>query len=428
MDETVSQPLFHPVAAPERLGEVDLLRGWALLGILLVNMNYFAWPVFTLIHHRKWTSPADVWAEILIGLFAQGKFYTLFSFLFGFGFSIFLIKGERAGRGVTWLFARRLLVLLGIGAVHAFFVWSGDILMTYALIGFLLLLFRRASPRTLLIWALVLTLLPTLFMTAGYVAISTDKQMAKAARQDGAASEAQSRAVIEESMRAMSHGSFAEITRVRSTELLLLYRMIAFFGPNILGMFLLGLWAGKVGLLHRVNENLGFMRRLNLIGLMVGLPLSAVAVWSMHAASMMVPSGIGVIGALAGAIGNPALCAFYASFWVLLYQDPRWQLRLLPMTRMGRMALTNYLLQSLICTTIFYSTGFGLFGHYGPALTLPLVFVIYFAEMRLSVWWLERYQFGPAEWLWRTLTYGQVQPMKTFTGAVSEDVNGTREN
>ena len=90
------------------------------------------------------------------------------------------------------------------------------------------------------------------------------------------------------------------------------------------------------------------------------------------------------------------------------------------MTQMGRMALTNYLLQSLICTTVFYGTGLGLFGRYGPALTLPFVFMIYFAEMALSVWWLKRFQFGPAEWLWRTLTYGRLQPMRIAATASSE--------
>jgi uncharacterized protein len=412
MSATLPPPPLDPLAPSDRIPEVDLLRGWALLGILLVNMNYFAWPLFTLFLHRKWASPADAWTEILLGLFAQGKFYTLFSFLFGFGFSIFLLKGERAGRGVTWLFARRLLGLLAIGAAHALFLWAGDILMTYALLGFLLLLFRKASPRALLRWALVLTLLPTLFMAAGYVAVSTDPEMARAAHEDGAASQAQMRAVIDESLRVMPQGSLAEITRVRATELLVFYRFIAFFGPNVLGMFLLGLWAGRTGLLHHIPEHLGFLRRLNLIGLMVGLPLSAVAVWSMHAASMLVPSGIGVIGSLAGAIGNPALCAFYATFWILLARDPAWRARLFPMAQMGRMALSNYLLQSLLCTGVFYGTGLGLFGRYGPARTLPLVFVIYFAEMGLSVWWLRRFRFGPAEWLWRTLTYGKVQPMR----------------
>ncbi|MGH9556094.1 MAG: hypothetical protein ACRD2Y_09770, partial [Terriglobales bacterium] len=108
----MSDTVLAPVTASERLDEVDLLRGWALLGILLVNMNFFAWPIFTIFLKRQWENPADLWAEIAISFFAQGKFYTLFSFLFGFGFSIFLLKGERQGRSALGVFARRLLVLM----------------------------------------------------------------------------------------------------------------------------------------------------------------------------------------------------------------------------------------------------------------------------------------------------------------------------
>lgn len=401
-----------PVQAGERLEEVDLLRGWALLGILLVNMNYFAWPLFTIFLKQKWDNPADLWAEIGIGLFAQGKFYTLFSLLFGFGFSIFLLKGEKQGRSAMGLFARRLLVLMAIGVVHAFLIWSGDILLLYAMVGFLLFPFRKSKPKTLLIWWCVLTFLPMLLMGTGVLAARFDAAAAADMQKDGAAQEAKLRTVIEEAQRVMASGSFTEITKVRSLELFTFYQFVPFFAPSVLAMFLLGLYAGKQGILHRVQEHLPLFHRLRLAGFLLGLPFSAVAVWAMYSSSMLVPSPVGLLGGLTGALGAPLLGLGYASFWVLLYQDPAWKARLYPMTQMGRMALTNYLLQSLICTTVFYGTGLGLFGRYGPALTLPFVFVIYFAEMALSVWWLKRFQFGPAEWLWRTLTYGKLQPMR----------------
>ncbi len=407
-----------PVQAGERLEEVDLLRGWALLGILLVNMNFFSWPLFTIFLKRQWDNPADLWAEIGIGLFAQGKFYTLFSFLFGFGFSIFLLKGEKQGRSAMGLFARRLMVLMAIGVVHAFLIWAGDILLLYSLVGFLLFLFRKAKPKTLLIGWLILTLGPMLLMGVGVLAAQFDASVAADMQKDGAVQEAKLRSAIAEAERVFPTGGFAEITRVRAFDLYIFYQFMPFFAPGVLAMFLLGLYAGKQGIFHRVSEHLALFRKLRLAGFLLGLPLSAVAVWAMYHSNMLVPSPIGFLGGLAGALGAPLLGLGYASFWVLLYQDANWKSRLHPMTQMGRMALTNYLLQSLICTTVFYGTGFGLFGRYGPAITLPFVFVIYFAEMALSVWWLKRFQFGPAEWLWRSLTYGRLQPMRAAAGGV----------
>ncbi len=404
--------VLAPVPATERLEEVDLLRGWALLGILLVNMNYFAWPLFTIFLKRQWENPADLWAEIAIGVLAQGKFYTLFSFLFGFGFSIFLLKGERQGRSALSVFARRLLVLMAIGVVHAFLIWAGDILLLYSMVGFLLFLFRKSRPRTLLIWWLILTLVPMLLMGAGVLAASFVPEVAADMQKDGAAQEAALRGIITEALRVFPGGSFAEITRMRSLELYTFYQFMVFFGPGVLAMFLLGLYAGKQGILHRVAEHLALFRKLRGYGFLLGLPLSAVAVWAMYHSNMLVPSPIGLMGGLAAAIGAPLLGLGYASFWVVLSQDAKWKARLHPMRQMGRMALTNYLLQSLICITVFYGTGFGLYGRYGPAVTLPFVFVIYFAEMAMSVWWLKRFQFGPAEWLWRSLTYGKLQPMR----------------
>ncbi|MCI0403079.1 MAG: DUF418 domain-containing protein [Acidobacteria bacterium] len=417
---STTTPVLAPVSAAERLEEVDLLRGWALLGILLVNMNFFAWPMFTIFLKRQWENPADLWAELAIGFFVQGKFYTLFSFLFGFGFSIFLLKGERQGRSALGVFARRLLVLMAIGVAHAFLIWSGDILLLYAMVGFLLFLFRKARPRTLLIWWCVLTLAPILLMGSGVVAASFLPEVAAKMQKDGAVQEAVLRSIVTEGLRVYPTGGFAQITRVRSLEVYTYYQFAAFFSPSVLAMFLLGLYAGKQGILHRVREHLPLFRKLRLYGFLLGMPLSAVAVWVWYHSNMLVPTPIGLLGGLTGALGAPLLGLGYASVWLLLYQDPKWKARLYPMTQMGRMALTHYLLQSLICTTVFYGTGFGLFGRYGPATTLPFVFVIYFAEMALSVWWLKRFQFGPGEWVWRSLTYGRLQPMRIAAATASQ--------
>src|SRR5688500_1977833 len=151
------QGTLEPVEASARNETLDVLRGFALFGILLVNMALFSWPATyaVLTTEESWTTRADKIADWVVRFVAEGKFYPLFSFLFGWGMTVQMERAKSREGSFVRFFSRRLLVLLGIGLVHAFLIWEGDILMAYAVFGFLLLAFRNRRPRTLLLWATV---------------------------------------------------------------------------------------------------------------------------------------------------------------------------------------------------------------------------------------------------------------------------------
>jgi uncharacterized protein len=214
----VAGEAIRPVSTSERIEVVDVLRGWALFGILWVNMEFFAWPLNYIFVPHDWGNPADQIAENVMKVLAQGKFYTLFSFLFGFGFSIYLLKGAHAARSAVPAYARRLLVLLAIGAIHAYLIWVGDILLVYAVLGFVMLLFRNRRPKTLLIWCLVLLLVPVVIMFLAAIGSAASPEVAADIEQDFAQSNAELAALGESALRVYPNGTYVEIARQRATE------------------------------------------------------------------------------------------------------------------------------------------------------------------------------------------------------------------
>lgn len=395
-----------PVPAGERIEVVDILRGFALFGILVVNMASFK-SAAGIPGLGPEAGGVDRLASLGILLFAQSKFFTLFSFLFGYGFSIQLLRARERGVSFVPRFARRLLVLLGFGLAHAVLLWNGDILTLYAVAGFVLILFRDRSPRALLVWAGALLLGALLLFLGALGALELYRATAGgAARVAGLEASflegfAQVRA---EELRLYGGGGYAEIVAGRAKGLPGTWAFLLLISPTVLAMFLLGLWAGKRGVLRDVEDHLPLLRRVRFWGLGIGLPLNmAVAA----AQAQLGPiSGLLVLG-VDLALAGPVLSMGYAAALVLLARRAGWGGRLAPLAATGRMALTNYLLQSLICTTLFYRYGFGLYGEVGPAAGLLPCVGIYALQIPLSAWWLGRYRFGPLEWVWRSLTYGR---------------------
>ncbi len=212
-----------PVRQSERIQIVDILRGFALFGILLVNMELFSHPIQSFVLPADPNMPwYDQVAQWLVRFLAEGKFYALFSFLFGLGLTLQMGRVEARGGRFAPLYARRLLVLLVIGVIHAFFIWIGDILMLYALLGFVLLLFRKAKPRTLLIWAVIFWALPILFNfgSAGLIALARSDPGAGAQIDTVFANQIvayQAEAV--HALAVYSGGTFAEITAQRASDM-----------------------------------------------------------------------------------------------------------------------------------------------------------------------------------------------------------------
>jgi len=418
MTTTAVSDNLTPVQPSERIPIIDSLRGFALLGILLVNMGIFIHPIFAFLLPPDPATPLiDRAAAWFIHFAAEGKFYALFSLLFGLGFAIQFIRAEERGRRIVPLYLRRLFVLLLIGMAHAFLVWTGDILILYAVLGFVLILFRKARPKTLLIW-IGLTLGGYLLLLGGIVGLlqlaRLEPTMAVELDQNFAAQEAYFLAETERAYQVYGQGSFAEITQHRIDEYLNFIGFAAFgMVPGVFAMFLAGLYFGRRRLFYAVEENIPFFRKLAWWGLAIGLPANLLYATIMSGpASRLELSPAFLAATVAQIVGGPALSLFYLSALTLLSRRQTWHNRLQRLAPAGRMALTNYLMQSIICTLIFYGYGFGLFGRVGAAVGMLLTLVIFAAQVAWSRWWLQRYRYGPAEWLWRSLTYLRWQPLR----------------
>lgn len=411
-----SKPAIAPVQQAERVQIVDILRGFALFGILLVNMTIFYRPIQAILFPAD---PAMPWfdraAEWFIHFAGEGKFYALFSMLFGLGLTLQMEHIEARGGKFVPLYLRRLFVLLLIGLVHAFLIWIGDILILYALLGFLLVLFRKAKPRTLLIWAVILISIPLLFNTAVAGLLEFGRSVPEGAQQiDAVFAEtiASFKTDLVRANRVYADGNFAEITEQRIYDYTSM-GLSAFFvmGFNVLAMFLLGVYFGRREIFKHLEDNRGFFRTLLFWGLLIGLTGNALYATLIMPLPRIEPSGLLLMATAAQAIGAPLLMLAYVSAFCLLALSPVWGKRLQVLAPVGQMALTNYLTQSIVCTLIFYGYGLGLFGQMGAAAGIGLTFVIYLLQIPFSHWWMKRFKYGPAEWLWRSLTYLKPQPM-----------------
>lgn len=409
-----------PVAAPERIAEMDVLRGFALLGILLMNVEFFFRPLQGIyLGLDRSLQGADAVAAWLVMTFVQGKFYTLFSMLFGMGFAIQLERAAARGAGFGGAYSRRLLALLAFGLAHGLLIWAGDILVPYAVIGFVLLLFRKTPVSRLPKWAAALLLVPMLLMSlfvAGVELASSNE----VAREQIVRSQAESEAEILEMARTASEiytgGDFGELTAQRGLDVLQQLQFLPMFGITLLGLFLLGAWFVRSETITKASEHLPRFRRMLAIGLGAGAPL-AVAAMSLGYGEGLLRISPRAFAASALMLVAALLLSFgYLAGVVLLVHRPGWRTRLAPLAAAGRMALTNYILQSVVMTAIAYSWGLGMFGRVPRAWQIALAVAVWGANVALSVWWLRRFRFGPLEWLWRTITYLAPQPMRRSAG------------
>lgn len=394
-----------PVSLSERILFIDVLRGMALFGILAANMRAFFAPldaygnIGVLFHGR-----ADVLAQSFIDIFIQGKFISIFSFLFGMGFAIQMSRAEARGARFMGFYPRRLLALALFGIIHGIFIWAGDILLTYALSGAILLLFRKRQQKTLLWWAGSLFSVPivvsTTFLCLYFSRFRRPWMVPKPP-------DVQKYYAI---INIYAHGTVRQIFAQHWVEWkqMLPFELFAIYAT---GLFLLGMWVWRAGIVQRMEEYQPVLKRLCGWCLAVGLiinvyvtiarlviPLGTVSLWGFAAGVLYLP-------------GTHIMSAGYVSGLALLFMKADWRRALLPFAAVGRMALTDYLMQSVLCTLFFYHYTTGLYGRVGPAWGLVPTVVLYGAQVMFSNWWLKRYRFGPMEWLWRGLTYGKFPSM-----------------
>lgn len=385
----------------ERIALLDVLRGIALLGILLVNIAAFSGSLFLSpaeaahLPGAALTEPLDFAMTALI----EAKFYSLFSFLFGLGFAIISDRAETHGARPTAVLMRRYFVLLGIGLIHSIFIWFGDILVLYSLLGMVLLLFRRMSTRKLLTWSAVMLLAPIPLYALFWVLLPASAGMGWLTPER-----------VGWVIRAVTTGHYPDIIPVNIyiNEYNWFRRLVLMFYPRVLGMFLLGFAVVRLRLLHEPSRHLALLRTCAMWGLMVGLPVSvgwAAVNWHQPMTPL---SGVGFAATVLESIGTPALTIGYVASITLAFQSTAWQRVLLYLAPVGRIALTNYLSQSVLGILIFYGLGIlGWFMKVSHPQALLIAVTIYAAQVVFSNVYVRYFRQGPAEWIWRRLTYGQ---------------------
>ncbi|TVR64151.1 MAG: DUF418 domain-containing protein [Gemmatimonadales bacterium] len=401
-----------PVRETDRIAILDILRGFAILGILVVNMRWFNTPVGILTSELSlWDRPVDQVVKFLVYAVFDAKFYVLFSMLFGYGFWLFMNKSLPPGKSVVRLFSIRLFILLLIGAAHVTFLWPGDILVFYALVGFVLILFRNVRDRTLLRWAVGVVAAPVIFLTLVFLG-SLDSTFAAEMQTTLDERTEAMRDLADRALVIYASGSFGEIVAMRLDEYRVVLEGVLFFHVNILAYFLVGQWAARKGILANVEAHLPLLRRLLLWGLVVGIPVNLFYGYVAVFGDLYALDGTSLAAAALTAVGSPLLTLAYVAGFILLVRAGHLEKLSRGLAAVGRMALTNYLAHSVIAALLFHSYGLGLYGAISPAVGLVVVAVIFGLQIPFSLWWLERYRFGPAEWLWRTLTYRKLQPIR----------------
>ncbi|MCW5775500.1 MAG: DUF418 domain-containing protein [Phycisphaeraceae bacterium] len=456
-----------PVPESARINAIDAARGFALLGIFMVNvgMHGDVFGPFLDPNPPQGLSTPDLISHYFVKVFCEGKFYPLFSLLFGVGLAIQWQRARAGGRSLVGTGLRRLFILAVFGLAHALLLWYGDILFIYSTTGMLLLLLINCRARTLALagagMMAVCVALGLLFGAMGALqadALTADRApaMVETSPADGEsaaiADEAltpdsppipethEPRTPIERAMavfgdptqmqgvggpltspvwmdaerEAYRDGPFKQAFFFRAVTFASMLVFCAFgFWWNVAAMFLFGAAMLKAGLFEPRNHH--WHKRLAILGLGIGLPASLLYA----SLPTIAPMWFFLLFAnVLMMVGGPILSLGYLCAITLLVRSGAARTVTDALAKVGRMALTNYLLQSLLATGIFYWWGLGLFGETTKSERVGIVLGIYAAQVAFSVVWLRFFRFGPMEWVWRSLTYLRPQPMLRRAGAV----------
>jgi uncharacterized protein len=398
----ISPPLM---ARAERSDLIDALRAIALFGVIMVNMAGITMIVMA---QKMMASlgPADVGAMLFQIIFIFGKARAAFAFLFGVGFGILLVRAETRGDRFAPNFVRRMLALFAFGVINQIFFFFGDILANYALLGLALMLFRQASDRMLLRCGFALILLPPLL--AGIAEIVVGGTLPNLTGQSVAAASAMASA---RGLEAFSSGHYLDAILFNASWPFYaitgnpVHRVV--YNLSVFGMFLLGFLVARHGVLMQVEQYRPMLKRAVRWLLPIGVILNAVFAMGLL--------GVKLDGVLRGVVtagfsGPPILSLGFIAALALLFsrRAKRAQALLVPA---GRMALTNYLASGAIGSFCFYSYGLGLLGKINLGGIALFAVVLYAGLLAFSHAWLSMFRLGPVEWIWRSISYGSIQPI-----------------
>lgn len=407
-DDAVTR-CWEPIAQAERCEVLDVLRGLALLGVLLVNLHVdfrVSLPehILRLRAHPDWLSRA---VDVLLAALLEFKAFTLFSLLFGVGLVIFADRAAARDAGADYYLVRRLVVLFGLGLTHIFLIWNGDILVLYAVCGFLLLPFLR-FPALGLAAVGGLAIVLSFYLPVGFL-VPDEPVM---------------RRLADEAEQVYTEGSFRDVRAYqwRETWSFIVPLLVASL-PRTWGLMAVGAAAWRARILAEPDRHRRLLWATFLSGVLLGVPGTALSVspTSTGQLTQFLPEIL-----VSGAFLPLALA--YGAGVVLVMRSPRVLRLAAPVAALGQMALTNYLMQSVVLSLVFHGYGLGMFGQ-PAAVATALGVALYGLQLLLSLAWLRRYRFGPVEWLWRSLTYGRWQPLlrkqakaMAGTGAIGDRV------
>lgn len=384
---------MRATAPAERIEAIDILRGLALFGVLVVNLVGSFRDSF--LRHFLYPDPGRVFpdrvADSAIRILLEGKALTIFAFLFGAGLAMQYERLSRSHPDPAGLLRRRLLVLFAFGLAHLLLVWNGDILTEYALLGLLSLALVQAPEARLRQWmaSLVAVSIVAPAFVMGFLFPD----------------EATLRREIVEATHVYASGSWLEIREYSLREFARLTPVLLTLLPQTLAIFLAGMIAWRRGYLAEPDAHVPALRRLAAVGLGVGGPLTLF--------NQLEPDGLASLAMAVTLPLAPLLLAMgYAAALMLMLRRERARQALAAFGDLGRMAFTNYIVQSLAFGFIFFGYGLGLFAQLGTVAALAIGIAFYALQLAYSRAWLARYRYGPLEWAWRSLTYGEPQPMR----------------
>ncbi len=402
--------VITPISDAQRIISLDVLRGFALLGILTMNIGLYAMPAATYFAPTVYGSLSgiDGWVWRITHVFADMKFMAIFSMLFGAGIVLMSERIESRGRSSKGVHYRRMAWLAVFGILHAHLLWHGDILYWYAICGMVVYLFRKLPPRWLIVWGLVgITITSVIMIGSGLSTPYWPSEMLEYVKADLKPS---ARAIANEI--AVYQGGWLEQMQKRVPKALEMETgtLVVWAFWRISGLMLLGMALFKLGVLCAARSK-AFYSTFIALALVIGIPVVLYGIRYNFAIDWAAPQFF-FIGTQYNYWASILVSLGWVSLVMLWCQSDLLGPLKRALAAVGRTAFSNYILQTVICTTIFYGHGFGLFGQIDRTGQAAIMIFIWVFQLALSSLWLQHFRYGPLEWLWRSLTYWERQPFR----------------
>lgn len=385
---------FQPVGTQERVATLDVLRGFSLLGILLVNMFGFYLPMPHIASLEDWfTSAQDIILQQLLDIYVQSSFYPLFSLLFGYGLAMQFLKARASGTNFYKFAPKRMVILFCVGMIHALFIWWGDILATYAFCGIFLIALIRLPAKWLLIIALVVSGLYHSVMLGLFALAGMFSQSMEVLSVDINA--------IQNAITAYGVGTWMDTFMQRLDDLAIQMNPFMWISAlfTILPYMLIGAAFAKWKLIERAREKLVTWFVLAVVGLGLGIYLKALPIASAQTYGYEY---------LQVFIGGPILAIGYIAVVVLICLLPIAVKLLAPIAKAGRMSMTLYIMQSIVCTTLFYNWGFSLYGKVNVQMGIYIALALFIVQILFAELWFSKFKQGPLEAAIKKITYSKL--------------------